>query len=436
MVVSDLLEFGGLEKIATEVAVGLQQQGQSVSVISTGWAPPDNQYRAYLRQHGVEFYQSPRWLYLAAADWSTKERILAAVLWICAPMTLAGAVAVMLARHKRWPAAWASARGWLARRLLGPIGLNRREPLARSLLARWRRRWQPDVLHLQGYTSSLIFALDWAATQGLPIIYTENQTPDPSLDWWQDFAKSINKATIVIAASDTSARALQTVCHIRRPVVTFAPSVTDPVTEGHRIARSTKSANDRLTVTTIARLGVTKGITYLLDTIARVRPYYPATRFQVYGDGELRAELVSYAARLGLDGESIFVGTFARGELPRVMADSDIILMSSVLEGLPLTIVEAMAYGRPIIATAVGGNAEVITHDVNGLLCPPRDPDCLSRQLLRLLGDADLRERLGQSARRSYENGAFAPTAVARHHIVIYEQALASVRGMPLGTPA
>jgi glycosyltransferase involved in cell wall biosynthesis len=118
------------------------------------------------------------------------------------------------------------------------------------------------------------------------------------------------------------------------------------------------------------------------------------------------------------------------------MAESDIILMSSVLEGLPLTLVEAMAYGRPIIATAVGGNSEIITHELNGLLCPPRDSDCLSRQLLRLLGDAHMRERLGQAARRAYEDGAFAPKAVAQHHIAIYEQALAYAHGIALSTPA
>ncbi len=437
MVVSDLLEFGGLEKIATEVAVRLQQEGQSVSVLSTGWAPPDNQYRQYLREHGVPLFQSPHWLYLIAADWPTKERILAAALWICAPLTLAGAVGVMLARQKGITAAWASARGWLARQILGRlIGPSRHDSLARLLLTSWQWLWRPDVLHLQGYASSLVFVLDWAALRRIPVVYTEHQTPDPQFDLWQDLRKSINKATIVVGVSETSTQALRDAFNIMRPLVTCTPGVADPLTAGHSVEHRAVSPGAALTVTTIARLGITKGLTYLLDTIARVQPQYPATRFRVYGDGELRADLLAYAARLGLDGEAIFVGTFTRAELPRVMAETDIVLMSSVLEGLPLTLVEAMAYGRPIVATAVGGNAEVITHEVNGLLCPPRDSDCLSRQLLRLLGDAELRERLGLSARRAYENGAFAPKAVAQHHIAIYEQALASVRGLPLSTPA
>ena len=436
MVVSDLLEFGGLEKIATEVAVGLQQQGQSVSVISAGWTPPNNQYRAYLRQNGVAFYQSPRWLYLAAVDWSTKERILATALWICSPLTLAGAVAVLFARRKGWTAAWASARGWLARTLLGWIGLNRREALARWLLAWWQWRWRPDVIHLHGYTSSLLFVLDWAAVRGVPTVYTEHQTPDPHFDWWQAFDRTINKATVVVACSDASAQALREIANIQRPIVTFLPAVADPTTEGHMIALRRLPPGAPLTVTTIARQGVTKGLVYLLDSIKQVRQDFPDTQFRVYGDGPLQDELAAYAAKLGLEYAEIFVGTFSRADLPAIMAQTDILLMSSVLEGTPLALVEAMAYGRPIIATMVGGIPAIVTHEVNGLLCPPRDLDCLSRQLVHLLGDAEMRERLGQAARRAYENGAFAPKAVARHHIAIYEQALATARVTPSGTAA
>jgi glycosyltransferase involved in cell wall biosynthesis len=89
-----------------------------------------------------------------------------------------------------------------------------------------------------------------------------------------------------------------------------------------------------------------------------------------------------------------------------------------------LALVEAMAYGRPIIATAVGGNAEIIADGVSGMLCPPRDAKCLSRRLVALLADSTLRTRLGQAAREAYERGAFRPTAVAKHHIAIYRQAI------------
>jgi glycosyltransferase involved in cell wall biosynthesis len=426
MVVPDLLEAGGLEKIATEVAAALQANGQRVCVMSTGWAAPDNQYRVYLRQQGVPFFQAPRWLFLAAADWGTKERLLAWTLTVCWPLIAGAALMLMLVRRKPWRAALASARGWLSQQLLGRlIGPNRRHSLARLLLAWWRWRWRPDVLHLQGYTSTLLFVLDWAAARRVPVVYTENQTPDPRFDWWQGFNRSINKATVVVAASDTSARALRAICDIQRPLVTFLPAVADPVAQGHSVALRPVPSGAPLNVSTIARLSVTKGLTYLLETIAQVRRAFPTTRFHVYGDGPLRDELLAYASQLGLPGEDIFVGTFSQAELPRIMSDTDIVLMSSVLEGLPLALVEAMAYGRPIVATLVGGNAEVIADGVSGLLCPPRDPGCLSRKLASLLADGGLRARLGQAARQAYEHSDFTPAVVAQHHIAIYEQALA-----------
>ena len=426
MVVSDLLEFGGLEKIATEVAAALKAHGQQVCVISTGWAGPDNQYRVYLREQGVPFFQAPYWLFMATADWGTKERLLAWALTLCWPVVIGAALILKIFRRCSWQAAKASARGWLSRRLLARyIGPNRQRGLARLLLAWWRWRWQPDVLHLQGYTSTLLFVLDWAAAQRVPVVYTENQTPDPTLDWWQEFGQTINKATIVLAASDTSARALRAICDIQSPLLTFLPVVADPLAEGQSIALRAVPAGAPLNVTTIARLGVTKGLTYLLETIARVSQDFPTTRFRVYGDGPQHAELLAYATQLGLKGEDIFVGTFSGAELPRLMAETDVFLMTSVLEGLPLALVEAMAHGRPIVATHVGGNAEVIADGVSGLLCPPRDPGCLSRKLAGLLADGALRARLGQAARQAYEHGAFTPDAVARHHLAIYRQALA-----------
>jgi glycosyltransferase involved in cell wall biosynthesis len=170
---------------------------------------------------------------------------------------------------------------------------------------------------------------------------------------------------------------------------------------------------------------VTKGLRYLLEAIKEVRPDFPAVRFRIFGDGPLYQELVDYAADLGLQSDDVFAGAFTQPDLPDIMAATDIFLMSSVLEGLPLALVEAMAYGRPIIATAVGGNAEIIADGVSGMLCPPRDSKCLSRRLAALLADGTLRNRLGQAAREAYERGAFRPPAVAQHHIAIYRQAIA-----------
>jgi glycosyltransferase involved in cell wall biosynthesis len=180
-----------------------------------------------------------------------------------------------------------------------------------------------------------------------------------------------------------------------------------------------------LRVTTVARLGVTKGLTYLIDAIAELKPDYPDVQFRVYGDGELRSELVDRAAARGLDGNAIFVGPFTRREdLSAILARTDVFVLSSILEGQPLALVEAMAYGCPIVATMVGGIPELIEDGVNGLLCPPRDVESLARQLRTLFDDPALRRRLGQAARQSYERSPFQPTSVCDGFASLYRNVL------------
>jgi glycosyltransferase involved in cell wall biosynthesis len=186
-----------------------------------------------------------------------------------------------------------------------------------------------------------------------------------------------------------------------------------------------RQGDDLLFITTVARLSVAKGLEYLLEAIVQVQATHPTTQFRVYGDGVLRQALMDRASELGLDGQAIFVGVFTdREELSRIMAQTDIFVMSSILEGQPLAMVEAMAYGCPIVTTAVGGIPELIKDGVNGLLCRPKDPECLAQKTNALIEDPALRTRLGHAARQSYEQGPFQPSAVCDHFIAIYQAVL------------
>ena len=426
MVLYEPLEAGGLEEYAATLAIGLQQQGHQVSVLSTTWTPPDNQYLRRLTDNRVKVVQTPKWLSRPASHWPTKLRILTASTWLAIPLIYLMAIGLFLRRRCSWEQAVTSARGWLRGQMLQRfIGPDRREPLARILLNWWRLRWRPDLLHIQGYTKTLLFVIEWAHAKKIPVVYEEHQTPDAQFNWWQGFQQSINKATTVVAVSEKSAQALQEVCGVTRPIVVRSPLLPDPVAEGWIKNGKQPAANEPLQVTTVARLYVSKGLTYLLEAIAQIKTTHPGTQFRVHGEGELRQELMDYAGQLGLDGEAIFVGSFtSREELDRIMAETDIFVMPSILEGKPLGVVEAMAYGCPIVATSVGGVPELIENGVNGLLCEPKDPTCLAQNIHNLIVDSDLRARLGQAARRSYQQGPFQPDAVCEHFISIYEDAL------------
>lgn len=428
VVVGGMLEFGGLEEFAKNLALGVKRQGHEVSVVCAGWVRDDNQYLRALREERIEIVQLPRRLALVLSDWPTKERISGVCLRLLYPLVVLLAGVHFLSRRKAWRLSLHSAGNWVRGRLINRlVAPDRRKPFVRLLLNWWRLRWRPDLVHIHGYTSTLLFVIDWAHSKKVPVIYEEHQTPDAQFDWWKDFTQSINKATMVVAVSEASARALRTVCGVDRPVAVAYYMVPDPVESGWRIDTRPESRNGLVRVTTVARLYVTKGLTYLLEAIARVKELHPLTQFKVYGDGELREELLVHAQNLGLDGKQIFVGAFTdRDELPLIMAQTDIFVMSSILEGLPIALLEAMAYGRPIVATPVGGIPEAINDGVNGLLCEPRDPECLARKVCALIENPGLRSKLGRAARESYERGPYSPASVCARYLKLYEEVLAT----------
>jgi glycosyltransferase involved in cell wall biosynthesis len=115
----------------------------------------------------------------------------------------------------------------------------------------------------------------------------------------------------------------------------------------------------------------------------------------VAGDGPNRPMLQELVAGLGLEHRVRFLGV--RDDMPRLLAAADLATLASDWEGLPVAVLEAMAAGLPIVATAVDGVAEAVGHG-GGLLVPPGDPQALTEALSRMLFDADLRQRTGRAA--------------------------------------
>lgn len=419
----DMQEFGGLEEYASALAIGLKESGHQVCVFSCAWIPPDNQYLVRLRKRHIEVIQPPKWVSLLASDWSTKEKIIAIILRLCAPLIFLLSLGLAAVRRRSFGDAFQSARNWLQGRLGRIISPDRRQGFTELMLKAWSRSWKPEVLHLQGYTTNLLYVIEWASKQRIPVVYEEHQTPDPMFDWWQNFKDSINKAMIVVAVSEKSAQGLRDVCKVSRPIVVRNPLMVDPLLDQGQQKHTIKQ-NQPITVSTLARLYETKGLNFLLEAVVKVRRKYPNTIFRVYGDGPLREDLMIYAAKLGLDGSRIFAGAFNHNDLPEIMAETDIFLMSSILEGQPLALVEAMAYGCPIIATCVGGIPELIQDGVNGFLCPPADPACLADKVCTFIEQPDLREWMGQAARHSYVEGPFQPRTVSQGLAEIYTRAI------------
>lgn len=432
MISYDMQDFGGLEEYAVNLAIGLKQQGQDVSWLSAAWVNPENQYSRRLKTSGIPLAQPAKWISHPASNWDTKEHILRIMMLLLSPLTLIMGLGVAILKRRSLGQAWTSARNWLKGQLMDNIiGHDYRKFLGRILLSWWKWRWRPDILHIQGYTTTLLFVIDWAHANGIPVTYEEHQTPDPQFNWWKGFENTINKADRVIAVSEKSAQGLRGVCKVIRPIVVRSPLLSDPFNPTGFQKDYNHTDDKPFTITTVARLYVTKGLTYLLDTAAIVKRDHPNVQFKVYGDGELRGELLSKAESLGLDGRDIFMGAFTdREKLTRIMEGTDIFLLSSILEGQPLVIVEAMAFGCPIVSTNVGGIPELITDGVNGLLCLPENPQCLAEKIRLLIEDAVSRERLGRAARNFYENSPFEAKAAANFFVSVYGEVLEERKGL------
>ena len=148
----------------------------------------------------------------------------------------------------------------------------------------------------------------------------------------------------------------------------------------------------------VARLVPIKAHEVFLEAARAIADASPAARFVVVGDGERRAALEALARRLGLGDRVSFLGW--RADLDRIYADLDVVVLCSRNEGSPVSLIEAMAAGRPVVATAVGGVPDLVEDGVTGRLIPPDDGAALGRAVLEVLADPDRARALGEAGRQ------------------------------------
>lgn len=151
--------------------------------------------------------------------------------------------------------------------------------------------------------------------------------------------------------------------------------------------------HDAPLVGNVAALVPHKGQRHLVDAAALVLPRQPDARFIIAGEGELRAALEQQIHHHRLDKHVMLTGF--RTDILSLHKAFDVFVMSSITEGLGTSLLDAMACGKPIVATRVGGIPEVVVDGETGLLVPPRDPAAIAEAVTRLLLDPDLRERMG-----------------------------------------
>jgi glycosyltransferase involved in cell wall biosynthesis len=174
--------------------------------------------------------------------------------------------------------------------------------------------------------------------------------------------------------------------------------------EAPRLRTELTGGEDRPVVLTAARLDEQKGHPVLFRAAAEL----PEALFVLAGEGPRRAALQELAAELGIADRVLFLGH--RTDIPELLAASDVFALPSLYEGSSLAVLEAMAAGRAVVSSAIGGTDELLTDGEDGLLVAPGDSPALAAALRRLLGDGELRAELGRAARaraeRDFSRGA------------------------------
>lgn len=177
---------------------------------------------------------------------------------------------------------------------------------------------------------------------------------------------------------------------------------------------------------TVGRLSPVKGHADFLRAARLILQGEPATRFLIVGDGPLRGELATLAEQLQIAQACRFVG--ARCDVYDLVGAMDVFVLPSLDEGIPMALLEAMALGRPVVATAVGGVPEVVADHTTGVLVPSRDAPALSEACLELVREPAWAETIGARARRLVEE-AFSHEQSGRELVNAYRALIGRSRG-------
>lgn len=174
---------------------------------------------------------------------------------------------------------------------------------------------------------------------------------------------------------------------------------------------------DTLTLIHIGRFNTQKNHRGLLEAFQKLVSRVPECRLWLLGDGELYGEIEAYARELGVAEHVTFMGS--QSNVYPYLHQADVFVLPSLFEGMPMTIIEAMGTGLPVVATAVGGVPDMLRHGESGILVDC-DPDEVSRACEELVRNEELRRRLGEKARR--ESVRFSAAYMARQYCEVYER--------------
>ena len=420
LIAPDLRTLGGYELQLTALVTGLAEAGHAVHLFVRDGVDPQHPYWRAICGSGVVAHTTPRWLRaitpirFGEKRWATRLVDCLMPLWNVLALPLASVQRRSRARTVQ--AIAGVVHGWLNQ-------LAHIDPqqwwMNRQLDWLWLQA-APDLVDIQH--SMIPAGFRYARRRGVPLIYTEYGAPNRELlSVWLPMRDLVNQADLVMGRADASISGLRELCNLRddMPTVIVPNAVTTAPTDDRATALPTA---ETVTMMAIGRISAEKAPLTLLSAFKTAHTQHPHARLIYAGDGPLRPQLEQQVAALDLQGAVQITGRF--DSLPPLIQQADFVVHPTLNDGRSVAVLEAMAWGRAVVGTRVGGVAELVEDGVTGRLVAPNDAAQLADGLCQLVADRALREQMGQAARAHFLQGAFSAEAMVAKTLETYQRVL------------
>lgn len=285
---------------------------------------------------------------------------------------------------------------------------NRYDILSALKMRRLFKDWRTDVIYTALFDAN-IWGCVMSKLSGVPVIITTRW----SVDVWkkkkhvmaEKLAEKAACGVIINSRAGLDFNIENNYVDMRKAILIRSATDLkrfDPGTSGAPVRKEYGISEDEFVVGSIAQLTAQKGFDYFIRAAAIVNKAVSNVSFFIVGEGRENCALSRLAEELGLKGKVHFTGL--RRDIPQVLSAFDVsVLASCEREGLSNTIIESMAMAKPVVATNVGGNSELVQNGITGYLTAPKDAEALASSIITLLKDADLRKKMGSEARKRAE---------------------------------
>ncbi len=390
-----LAQAGGAERMLTTAALAARRDGHAVSVICKHPVDPQLEYVRELDDVGVEVIGPP------AGRHGVVERVLRLLRMAVAPV----AFPLYWARRRGRPGAWP--------RLVSELTYEiERRPLSWWLSLTQRHNLQAtharrhiDVIHAHRSDGALLIVAAWAGDAGVPMLYHEHSgltnLQSRQLPPWsyteQELTTIRRNCTVAVLAPSIEPRVRDLFGLDTRVVV--VPNWLGLDWDD----AATPTTNEVCRIATVTRLVENKGLEQLVDAAATAQDRGASLHCTIAGDGPLLDALRLRAAERGAADVVHFPGRLPRGEVMRLLAESDVFALPSDDEGMPMSLLEAMASGCAVVVTPVGAMADMVVDGDSGRVVSAGDVEELAGVLLELASRPDLRRSLAMRGREVIE---------------------------------